>query len=68
MNTRKNGNTMSPQKIYTAYSPKEDITFILEDTKNNSRNLTTEVKGFYFGVPDDELAKEYYGKLKAEYW
>ena len=29
--------------------------------------LSTEVTGFYFGVPDDKLTELYNGKLKADY-
>lgn len=47
--------------IYTAYSKDADITFIMED-----KDKTTRVAGFYYGEPDDEDTKMYYGKLIAE--
>lgn len=47
--------------IYTAYSKEADITFIMED-----KDKTTRVAGFYYGEPDDEDTKIYYGKLIAE--
>ena len=47
--------------IYTAYSKEADITFIMED-----KDKTTRVAGFYYGEPDDEDTKMYYGKLIAE--
>lgn len=49
-------------KIYTAYSQEADITFIMEDTKN-----TTSVRGFYYGEPNDEDTKIFYGALTAEF-
>lgn len=49
-------------KIYTAYSPETDMTFILEDTER-----FTKVVGFYYGEPDEEATKIYYGKLVAKY-
>ena len=53
-------------KIYTVYSTESDMTFIMEDTYNKDRLLSTEVKGFYFGEPQDKFTKEYYGELKAD--
>ncbi len=29
--------------------------------------ISSEVKGFYHGSPDEASTKKYYGKLKAEY-
>lgn len=55
------------KKIYTTYSPKADITFIMEETFINGENVSTEIKGFYYGEPDEKCTKEFYGKLKAEY-
>ena len=50
------------REIYTVYSQKGDITFIMEDKEN-----TTSVVGFYFGEPNDEDTREFRGKLTAEY-
>jgi len=49
-------------KIYTAYAAETDITFIMEDKGN-----TTRVAGFYYGIPDNEATKQFYGKLMAEF-
>ena len=48
--------------IYTVYSSEADITFIMEDADNK-----TAVVGFYYGDPNEEATKTYYGKLVAEY-
>lgn len=56
------------KEIYTTYSEDVGITVILEDTKNdNGDTVSTEIKGFYHGQPNEHDTKEYYGKLKAEY-
>lgn len=47
-------------KVYTVYSNEGDMTFIMEEEGNR-----IEVKGFYFGEPDEELTKQYYGDLVA---
>lgn len=60
-------------KIYTTYAPDTDITFIMKDTYEYTRDKTntflasTEVIGFYFGEPDESNTAEYTGKLKAEF-
>ena len=46
--------------IYTVYAEKDDMTFIIEEEGNE---IT--VKGFYFGEPDEEATKKYYGGLTA---
>lgn len=51
-----------PPKIYTIYSSEEDLSFIMEET-----DTSLEVKGFYFGEPNEEATKTYYNKLKAEF-
>lgn len=43
------------------------MTFILEDTYENEDVISVEVKGFYFGEPDEKLTKQYYGKVKADF-
>ena len=56
------------KETYTVFSKESDITFIMEDTFDNDNELvSTEVKGFYYGVPDKEATFQFYGKLKAEY-
>lgn len=56
------------KKVYTTYLEKSDITIILEDTFGIDENLvSTEIKGFYYGKPNKEDVKKYYGHLKAEF-
>lgn len=50
------------KKIYEIYAEHDDITFIMEDC-----NISLEVKGFYFGKPNKEATKQFYGSLKAEF-
>lgn len=50
------------REIYTVYSQNGDMTFIMEDSGN-----TTSVVGFYYGEPDEESTKEFYGKLTSEF-
>lgn len=50
------------EEIYTIYSHEADITFIMEE-----KNKTTRVVGFYYGEPEKESTKKYYGSLTAEY-
>ena len=54
-------------EIYTTYAPDTDITFILEDVWNGEELVSTEVKGFYFGEPNDDDTQNFYGGLKAEF-
>ena len=53
--------------VYTTYSDEAEMTFILEDIYDNDECVATEIKGFYYGEPSDELTEEYYGKLKADF-
>ena len=56
------------EKIYGAYSEKNDITFIMKDVKNdNGVTETTEVIGFVYGNEVDNLIvlNQYKGRLKA---
>ena len=55
-------------RVYTVYAPTADMSFILEDTFDNDGELiSTEVKGFYFGEPDDEDTRTFYNDLIAHY-
>lgn len=54
-------------EIYETYSSEADITFIMEDTFNGDECISTECKGFYYGEPDSDATKKFYGKLKAEF-
>lgn len=49
------------------YAPDSDITFIVEDTMVNNECIQTQVVGFYYGKPDEELTKKYYGRTRVEY-
>lgn len=55
--------------IYEAYSSTVDITFIMQDTieETTGKCISTEVIGFYYGVPDSKCTEKYKGKLKAEF-
>lgn len=63
---RKEGKAMK-KEIYTVHGENDDLTFIMEDTYIDDKCYSTECVGFYFGAPDEELTKQYYGKLKAEF-
>lgn len=56
-------------EIYPVHNSRNDITFIMEDVyKGNDEYLvSTEIKGFYYGNPDEENNRKYYGKLKANF-
>lgn len=55
------------RKEYVAcYSEEADMTFIVCDEWNGDDFIATEVVGFYFGIPVEELTREYIGKLRAE--
>ena len=34
---------------------------------NDEYLVSTEIKGFYYGNPDEENNRKYYGKLKANF-
>jgi hypothetical protein len=53
--------------IYQTYSSNQGMTFILEDIYRDGVLVSTEVKGFYFGEPDDQAKLQFFGKLKAEF-
>ena len=57
------------KEIYGIYSKEADITMILEDIIQNDTKkcISTEVKGFYYGMPEIALIKKYNGELKAEF-
>ena len=47
-------------KIYTAYAEKDDITFVMQETKiNGGKETKVEVIGFYYGEPNEAHTKEY---------
>lgn len=51
--------------VYGVYASNEDMTFIIEDTWENDKLISTEVKGFYFGKPNETCTETFYGNLKA---
>lgn len=55
--------------VYGEYSETADITFIMQDIieKETGKCISTEVIGFYYGIPDVEYIEEYSGRLKAEF-
>lgn len=54
-------------KIEAVYSEEADMTFILEEVYEDEEIKSTEVKGFYYGKPNEKDTKEFYGSLKAKY-
>ena len=55
--------------VYGCYSAEADATFIMADIIEKATNLciSTEVTGFYFGIPEFEYIEKYNGKLEAEF-
>lgn len=53
--------------IRTPYFESEDKTLIFEYIYMDDKLLSCELKGFYYGEPNEEDTKIYYGKLKAEF-
>lgn len=56
-----------PGYIYGIYQEEYDITFIMEETRDEQGDsvIALEVVGFYYGEPDDRLNREFYGSRKA---
>lgn len=56
------------KEIYTAYAEHNDKTIILKDTiDDNGFPCHTEMIGFFYGSPDDEINREYMAELIEEY-
>ncbi len=56
------------EEIYTAYANRNDITFIMKDTFDESGELRqTECIGWYYGEPDDLANKTFSDSLVAFY-
>jgi hypothetical protein len=53
--------------IYQAYSSENDMTTIFEEVYETGKLESVEVKGFYYGKPNNEAKEQFYGKLKAEF-
>lgn len=56
------------KELYSVYAHAADITFVMEDTTDESGEfISTECVGFYYGEPTEEDTKFFKGKLKAEF-
>jgi hypothetical protein len=55
------------KSTHQTYSSETDMTFIVEDVYKGDTLLSTEVKGFYFGEPNEESKSQFLGNLKAEF-
>lgn len=55
------------KEVYEVYSPNYDITTIFEDVIIGEKVISTEVKGFYWGKPEEEATQQFYGKTKATF-
>lgn len=55
------------KNIENVYCKSTDITFIMEHTYVNNELKKIEVKGFYFGEPNEEDTKEFYNKISAKF-
>ena len=56
------------EEIYTTYAPETDMTFIMKDTFNTTGDiLETQVVGWYYGEPNEEDTRGFYGWLAARY-
>lgn len=54
--------------VFGAYNRNYDVTVIMEEVYSpDGEPISTEIKGFYFGEPDEEANKTFYGKLKATF-
>lgn len=56
------------KEIETAYAPANDITFIMEYIEtDDGEPIQSSVVGWYYGEPDDESTKHFYGKTTGTY-
>lgn len=58
---------MKEKKLESCYCPSYDITFIMEETYKDGEIISSEVKGFYYGEPDEESTEYFNGKRKCKY-
>lgn len=55
-------------EVYGIYAPDHDITFVMEECfTDNGEPISLEVKGFYYGEPDEQSNKTFYGDLIAHF-
>lgn len=56
------------REVYGIYQKEYDLTFVMEEKFTDSGEpYTLEVKGFYYGEPDEEATKTFYGDLIARF-
>lgn len=62
------GEMAMKKEVYGMYAPNYDITFIMEEYfTDEGMPISLEVKGFYYGTPDELNQKIFYSDLKAEF-
>lgn len=55
------------REIYGMYAPSYDVTFVMEEYFTaEGVPVSLEVKGFYYGEPNEYCNEKYYGVLKAD--
>lgn len=55
-------------EVYGIYAPNYDITFVMEEKfTDDGEPHSLEVKGFYYGEPDEQSNKTFYGDLIAHF-
>jgi hypothetical protein len=55
------------QDTYEMYQSEYGVTFIMVDTWEDDKIISTECVGWYYGHPDEENTIKFTGKLKATY-
>lgn len=55
-------------EVYGIYAHEYDITFVMEEKfTDDGEPYSLEVKGFYYGRPDEQANKVFYGDLIAHF-
>lgn len=55
-------------EVYGMYAPNYDITFVMEEKfTDDDEPVSLEVKGFYYGEPNEYCNKTFYGDLIAHF-
>lgn len=55
------------KEVYGMYCPNYDVTFVMEEYfTDEGVPISLEVKGFYYGEPNEYGNEKYYGVLKAD--
>ena len=56
-------------KIFGIYCREHNITFVMEKVfDNEDKPVSLEVKGFYYGKPNNNDIKTFYNDYKADFW